>query len=72
LVLAGLGLGSFSFAMWFIKYRWVFLVITFVFLGLAWYKTFKGKNKPGRWSTAMLYGTTALSIALVLYSLVTT
>ncbi len=36
-----LGLGSFAAAAWFAQWRPVFLVVTFVLLGLAWYLTYR-------------------------------
>ena len=45
------------------------MVITFIFLGLSWYKTFKAKQRVGKWSVRMLYGTTILSIGLVIFTM---
>jgi hypothetical protein len=70
LVLASFGLGSFTFAVWLAKYRWIFMAITFIFLGFAFYKTYKNREKSGPWSIRMLYGTTALSVGLVVFTLV--
>lgn len=36
-----LGLGSFAASAWFARWRPVFLVVTFVLLGLAWYLTYR-------------------------------
>jgi hypothetical protein len=46
------------------------MAITFIFLGFAFYKTYKNREKSGPWSIRMLYGTTALSVGLVVFTLV--
>lgn len=52
-----------------VEYRWVFMVVTFVLLGLAFHTTYKNRKKTGPWGMRMLSGTTALCAGLVLYSL---
>ena len=51
------------------EYRWVFMVATFVFLGLAFHATYKNRKKTGPWGMRMLCGTTAICGVLVVYSL---
>ncbi|MDP1579728.1 MAG: mercuric transporter MerT family protein [Candidatus Didemnitutus sp.] len=41
LVSLGLGLGSFAASAWFAQWRPVFLGVTFVLLGVAWYLTYR-------------------------------
>jgi type II secretory pathway component PulF len=69
MVLAGLGLGSFTFAVWVQEYRWLFLATTIVLLAFAFYKTYRDRNKTGPWSHKILYATTVLSLGLVVYTL---
>ncbi len=69
MVLAGLGLGSFTFAVWVQEYRWLFLAMTIALLAFAFYKTYRDRRKTGPWSLRLLYATTALSLGLVLYTL---
>ncbi len=57
--------------MWFNRYRWIFLVATIVLLGFAYYQAYKNKT-PGAWSRRILHGTTALSLGLIAYTLLTT
>jgi hypothetical protein len=65
IILAGFGLGSFTLAMWVARYRWVFLLATFVLLGFAYYNTF-GRRKPaGPWSRLILHTTAVLSLGMV-------
>jgi hypothetical protein len=51
------------------KYKWALLAATFVFLGLACYRTFNAREKTGPWSMGILCGTAALSVGLVAYAL---
>jgi FtsH-binding integral membrane protein len=67
--MAGLGLGGFAFALWAQRYRWVFLVLTFALLGVAFWQAYKNREKTGPWGLRMLYGTTVLCTGLVIYSL---
>lgn len=46
------------------------MVATFVFLGLAFYKTYEEREKAGPWSIRLLYGTTALSLGLIIFTLI--
>ena len=55
--------------MWMAKYKWSFVILTFIFLGAAFYQTFKDGKKDGKWSLRILYGTTALSLGLVIYTI---
>lgn len=53
-----------------VSYRWVFVVVTFVFLGIAYYRTFFWKRRSADpWGKRILYMTTALSLGLVGYTL---
>ena len=52
--------------MWFEKYRWLFILATFVFLAASFYQK---RNSTRWWDKWVLYGTTALSIVIVVYSL---
>jgi hypothetical protein len=71
LILASFGLGSFTMSMWFARSRWVFLLATFILLGVAYYNTY-GRRKPaGPWSRLVLHTTTVLSLGVVAYALVT-
>jgi hypothetical protein len=45
------------------------MVMTFVFLGFAFYRTYKDRKKTGPWSIRMLYGTTVLSVGLITFTL---
>jgi hypothetical protein len=56
--------------MWIREYKWLFMTATFVFIGLAFYKTCKDRKKTGPWGMRMLFATTALSIGLVAYVLI--
>lgn len=69
MVLAGLGLGSFTFAVWIEQYRWLFLAATIVLVVFAFYRAYRDRKKTGPWSLRFLYGTAALSLGLVLYTL---
>lgn len=69
MVLAGLGLGSFTFAVWTAKYRWLFLAATIVLLAVAFYKAYRDRKKAGPWNMRVLYATATLSLGLVLYTL---
>ncbi|HFQ81955.1 MAG TPA: hypothetical protein ENK33_11380 [Desulfobacterales bacterium] len=69
MILASFGLGSFTMSMWFARYRWLFLVATIILLGFAYYSTYKNKKNNGPWSFRILHGTTALSLGLVIYTL---
>lgn len=44
------------------------MVATFVLLGLAFHRTYKDRQRVGRWGLGMLFGTIVISIGLVLYS----
>jgi len=55
-------------SMWFARYRWIFLAATVVLLGFAYYKTYTN-NRCGPWSLGVLHGTTALSVGLIVYSM---
>jgi len=70
LILASFGLGGVAVSIWLTKYKWVFMIITFVLLGFAFYRTYKDRTKTGPWGMGMLYGTTVLSIGLIVYTLV--
>lgn len=48
--------------------RWVFIVATFVFLGLAYYSAFRNRKKNGPWGFRILSATTLLSVGMVIYS----
>ena len=69
MVLASLGLGSFTFAVWAQEYRWLFLAATIALLAFAFYRAYRDRKKSGPWSLRLLYATTALSLSLVLYNL---
>jgi len=45
------------------------MLVTFVFLGLAFHKTYKDRKTVGKWGLGMLYGTTALSVGLILFTI---
>ena len=62
-------MGGFAFAVWAQRYRWIFLVLTFVLLGIAFAQAFKDRTKTGPWGLTMLFGTTVLCTGLVIYSL---
>jgi hypothetical protein len=65
-----LGLGSLTLGVWMVNYRWVFVLVTIVFLGIAYYRTFFRKRRSAdAWGKRMLYVTTALSLGLVGYTL---
>jgi len=44
----------FTFAVWLAEYRWIFTGLTFVFLGIAFYKTYKDRHNAGKWNFRML------------------
>lgn len=69
MVLAGLGLGSFTFAVWIEQYHGLFLAAAIVLLLFAFYRAYRDRGKTGPWSLRFLYGTAALSLGLVLYTL---
>jgi len=46
------------------------MIITFVLLSFAFYRTYRDRTKTGPWGMGMLYGTTVLSIGLIVYTLV--
>jgi hypothetical protein len=71
LILASFGLGSFTMAMWFARYRWVFLAATAILLGFAYYRTYKGRRSAGPWNRRILHATAVLSLGMVAYALVT-
>ncbi len=70
MVLAGLGLGSFTFAVWVQEYRWLFLASTITLLTFAFYRAYRDRKKTGPWGLRLLYGTAILSLGLVLYTLI--
>lgn len=47
----------------------MFLAVTVLFLGISFYGTYKSGKKAGKWNIGMLYGTTALCIGLVVFTL---
>lgn len=58
-------------SLWFAEYRWLFLTATVGLLGFAFYRAYRQRQRTGPWSLRILYGTTALSLGLIIYSLVT-
>ena len=44
------------------------MAMTFVFLGLAYYRTYRDRKRAGKLGFVTLFGTTALSIGLVLFT----
>ncbi len=56
-----------TLSVWIEKYRWVFMGLTFLFLGIA---ALKIRRTQSLWNKLMFYGTTALSLGLIVYSLV--
>ncbi|GIX48428.1 MAG: hypothetical protein KatS3mg131_2639 [Candidatus Tectimicrobiota bacterium] len=72
LLFAALGLSTLT-SLWLLRhlvpYRNVFLALTFFFLGLAFYATYR-RGRRARWpEQAVLWGATALALGLVGYSL---
>jgi hypothetical protein len=45
-----------------VKYRWIFLGLTFVLLGIAFYRAYTSPQRKGPWSLGLLYGTAALRL----------
>ena len=45
------------------------MLITFVFLGFAFYRTYGCKKKASKWHLSMLYGTTAVCIGMIVFTL---
>lgn len=45
------------------------MVITFIFLGFAFYMTYRGKKKASTLHISMLFGTTALCMGMVIFTL---
>jgi len=70
LVLASFGLGSITMSVWLAKYRWLFFAATLVFLCVAFYYTYRDRNKVGPWNMRFLWGTTALSMVFIVYSFI--
>ena len=70
MILASFGLGSFTLSVWFAKYRWLFLIATLVFLGLAFFMTYRDRKKTNPWNIGILVGTTLVSIGFIIYSLI--
>ena len=69
---AALGLSTFA-SMWMLRhlvpYRNLFLVLTALFLGLAFYTTYR-RGRQARWrDKAVLWATTVLVLGLIGYSL---
>ena len=72
-----LGLGSFAAAAWFAQWRPIFLGVTFVFLGLAWYLTYRRPKvdcedgscarPPGRTARVSLWLGTLVALAAAVY-----
>ncbi len=46
------------------------MIVTLVFLGLAFRRTYRDRQKVGKWGLGMLYGTTALSVGLILFTII--
>ena len=63
-----MGLGSLTFSMWLIEYKWIFLLLTIALLGAAFHRTYENREKTGTWGKRMLYGTTVLSVGLIIYT----
>ena len=73
----GLGLGSFAAAAWFAQWRPVLLGLTFLFLGLAWFLTYRrqkadcadGSNghPPGKAARISLWLGTIVALAAAIY-----
>lgn len=59
-------------SMWLNRYRWIFLIATIVLLGFAYYQTYIKKKNCNTWSRRILHGTTALSLGLIVYTLIKT
>jgi hypothetical protein len=53
---------------WLLDYKWGFIAAAFVFLGLAFYKTYRDRKSTGPWSMGMLFCTTFVSIGLIAYT----
>lgn len=58
-------------SMWLAEYRWLFLVITLVLLGLAYYMTYINRRQTGPWSLWILHATSIVSMSVIGYSLLT-
>jgi hypothetical protein len=54
--------------MWLAEYRWVFLLATGVFLGFAYYMTYKNRKKHGPWGIRILHTTTVMSVGMIAYT----
>lgn len=77
----GLGLGSFAAAAWFAQWRPVFLTVTFLLLGLAWYLTYRRTRvdcaagscvrPPGRAARVSLWIGTLVALASAIYPALT-
>ncbi|MEZ5413652.1 MAG: mercuric transporter MerT family protein [Opitutaceae bacterium] len=77
LVALSLGLGSFAASAWFAQWRPVFLGLTFVLLGLAWYLTYRKPKvdcedgscarPPGRAARVSLWLGTLVAVAAAIY-----
>ena len=72
-----LGLGSFAASAWFAQWRPVFLTVTFVLLGLAWYLTYRRPKvdcadgscarPPGKAARLSLWLGTLVALAAAIY-----
>ncbi len=72
-----LGLGSFAASAWFAQWRPVFLTVTFVLLGLAWYLTYRRPKAdcadgscalpPGKAARISLWLGTLMALAVAIY-----
>lgn len=77
LVALSLGFGSFAASAWFAQWRPVFLGVTFVLLGLAWYLTYRQPKvdckdgscawPPGKAARLSLWLGTLVALAAVVY-----
>jgi hypothetical protein len=74
LLLASFGLGSFGLSIWLARYRWVFLLLTFVLLGFAYYRAYRDRRdgKGGPPVLWPLHAVAALSVGMIAYHLLTT
>lgn len=45
------------------------MAATVIFLSLSFYRTYRGGRKANKWSLRILYGTTALCIGLIVFTL---
>jgi hypothetical protein len=54
---------------WITQYRFIFMPVTIMLLGLSFYRTYTAKQYVPRRSKIILWTTAAVSIGLTLYSL---